>query len=108
MPATRKKIPTRKQSAKKSLNVAGSGVLTGWQAIASFLGQPVTAAQRWAKDGMPVQRNGRAMTANPSELRKWLGRESGGKEAVLIPTGGEEDLLGHLRRGLKQARENKR
>ena len=34
-------------------------------------------AQRWAKDGMPVQRKGLSMTAKPEELSKWLGQEAG-------------------------------
>jgi hypothetical protein len=33
--------------------------LKGWQQIAKFLGQPVATAQRWAKSGMPVTREGR-------------------------------------------------
>ena len=79
-------------------------LLVGWKAIADFLGQPSAVAQRWARDGMPVTRKGRSMTASRRELQTWLGEESGAKESVLIPTGGESDLLGDLRRGLKQAR----
>ena len=63
--------------AKKKGKTTESSQITGWQAIGKYLGQPVTVAQRWAKDGMPVQRKGRSMTTNPEELSKWLGRESG-------------------------------
>lgn len=78
--------------------------LRGWTAIAKFLGQPVAVAQRWAKDGMPVQRNGRSMTACPDELSRWLGQEAGAGEPVHVAQEHDEDLLKELRRGLKEAR----
>ena len=81
-------------------------VLTGWAAIAKYLGQPRAVAERWAKEGMPVQRKGRYITATPEELSNWLGRESGAREAVHITQTTESDLLENLRRGLKQARGN--
>lgn len=36
--------------------------LKGWQPIATFLGQTVSVAERWAYQGMPVQRNGQVRT----------------------------------------------
>jgi hypothetical protein len=42
---------------KKSENP--QGVLKGWQQISAFLGQPVSVAQRWATEGMPVRKQGR-------------------------------------------------
>jgi hypothetical protein len=33
-------------------------VLKGWQQIAAFLSQPVSVAQRWATEGMPVKHEG--------------------------------------------------
>lgn len=36
--------------------------LKGWQPIATFLGQTVSVAERWAHEGMPVQRNGQVRT----------------------------------------------
>ncbi|MBV9074319.1 MAG: hypothetical protein JOZ10_11850 [Acidobacteria bacterium] len=83
-------------------------VLTGWPAIARFLGQPVAVAQRWAKDGMPVERKGRSMTASAEKLSKWLASESGVKEPVHIAQETEDDLLEDLRRGLKQVRAKNR
>jgi hypothetical protein len=83
-------------------------MLTGWPTIAKFLGQPTAVAQRWAKDGMPVQRIGRSMTALPEELSKWLAQETGTREPVHISQPGEKDLLQDLRRGLKEARSGKR
>lgn len=45
-------------------------------AIADFPKIPATTIQRWAKAGMPVQRDGRFTTANPEELLAWLGDEA--------------------------------
>lgn len=77
--------------------------IRGWQAIAKFLGQPVAVAQRWAKDGMPVQRKGRSMTASTDQLSAWLGREAGG-DPVHVAQEDDENLLKELRRGLEAAR----
>jgi hypothetical protein len=78
--------------------------LKGWQHIAAFLGQPVSVAQRWAKTGMPVTRQGRLVVASPEELNKWLGRESG--EPVHVATE-ETDLSSELKRGLAYVRGGK-
>jgi hypothetical protein len=78
--------------------------LKGWQHIAAFLGQPVSVAQRWAKTGMPVARQGRLVVASPEELNKWLGRESG--EPVHVATE-EADLSSELKRGLAYVRGQK-
>jgi hypothetical protein len=58
--------------------------LQGWPAIAKFLSQPVSTAQRWASEGMPVTRTGRYVAASPAELERWLTREAGTKETVHI------------------------
>lgn len=78
--------------------------LTGWKQIAEFLGQPAAAAQRWAREGMPVRRSGRYVTAQPDELGAWLGRESGARAPVHIATSADTDLLADLRRGLAATR----
>jgi hypothetical protein len=72
--------------------------LKGWQQIAAFLGQPVSVAQRWAKSGMPVTREGRLVHASPEELNRWLGSESAG-EPVQIATE-SADLSSELKRSL--------
>jgi hypothetical protein len=82
------------------------GVLVGWFTIAKYLGQPVAVAQRWAKDGMPVERKGRSMTARPGELSRWLSKESR-KEAVHIAQAADDNMLSELRRALKEARTEK-
>ena len=75
-----------------------SGSLKGWRQIASFLGQPLSVAQRWTKSGMPVTRGGRNVYASPEGLNRWLGRESAG-EPVQIATE-TVDLTAELKRGL--------
>jgi hypothetical protein len=83
-----------------------SASLKGWQEIAHFLGQPVSVAQRWAKSGMPVTREGRHVYASPEELNRWLGRESAG-EPVQIATE-TTDLSSQLKRGLSSVRKHRR
>jgi hypothetical protein len=85
-------MPKRKQSG------AEPNQLKGWQQIAAFLGQPVSVAQRWANEGMPVRRQGRYVESSREEVNRWLGRESGG-EPVQIATS-ETDLSAQLKRGL--------
>ena len=81
--------------------------LKGWKEIAGYLAQPVATAQRWAKSGMPVRREGRYRVATPEELNRWLGREGGKKEPVHIATD-DSDLSGNLKRALAEAREQRR
>ena len=80
-------------------------VLKGWKEIARFLGQLTSAAQRWAKEGMPVERKGRMVEAQPEKLNLWLGRVS--HEPVQIATE-TPDLSAELRRGLTYVRERRR
>lgn len=81
-------------------------VLKGWQQIAAFLGQPVSVAQRWAADGMPVRKQGRYVETTREELNRWLGRESAG-EPVRIATP-ETDMSAELKRGLSFIRKQGR
>ena|SRR5579864_3289679 len=78
-------------------------ILKGWQQMAAFLGHPVSVAQRWATEGMPVKRQGRYVESSRKELNGWLGRESAG-EPVHIATAGT-DLGAELTRGLAFVRE---
>ena len=80
--------------------------LKGWPAIAKFLSQPVSTAQRWASGGMPVTRIGRYVAASPTELERWLTREAGTKEIVHIASP-NTDLLVDLKRGLSQVRKTR-
>jgi hypothetical protein len=79
-------------------------LLEGWLQIAAFLGQPISVAQRWAKSGMPVTREGRNVCASAEELNRWLGRESAG-EPVQIATE-TTDLTSELKRGLSYVRKH--
>ena len=73
-----------------------SSDLRGWSAIAQFLGLPNSTVHRWAKEGMPVRREGRNVVANPEELNQWLQRSSGEAIGVHVVTPGS-DLLKDLR-----------
>jgi hypothetical protein len=79
-------------------------LLKGWQRIATFLGLPVSAAQRWAKSGMPITHVGRRVQASPEELNRWLGRET--SEPVEIATD-STDLSAELKRGLSYVRKQR-
>ena len=80
------------------------GPLKGWRQIATFLGLPISGAQRWAKSGMPVTREGRRVQASPEELNRWMGRET--SEPVHIATE-SSDLSSELRRGLSYVRKQR-
>src|SRR5436190_21789190 len=94
------RLPKRK---KPEVN---ADVLKGWQQISTFLGQPVSVAQRWATEGMPVRKQGRYVESSREELNHWLGRESAG-EPVQIATEGT-DLNAELKRGLSFVRKQSR
>ena len=84
--------------ARRSKPAPEFDLLRGWQQIAAFLGQPVTVAQRWATEGMPVRKQGRYVESSREALNGWLGRESAG-EPVQIATP-ETDIHAELKRGL--------
>jgi hypothetical protein len=92
-----KQITTKKQEVQPD-------ALVGWQQIAEFLGQPVSVAQRWAKSGMPVARQGRFVTASREALNKWLGREAG--EPIHVAKAAD-DLSAELKRGLSFVRKQR-
>ena len=50
--------------------------LKGWKAIGEYLGIGEATAQRRAKGGMPVKRQGRFTVADATEIRQWLSREA--------------------------------
>jgi hypothetical protein len=83
MKKKQKKAKKRRPAIKPT---AQNERLKGWNEIASFLGQPVAVAQRWARSGMPVTREGRFMYASREELSGYLGREVGLDVPVHIAT----------------------
>jgi len=94
---------TRKKHAKGEPRQSDG--LKGWDAIARYLGQPIGTVKRWADEGMPAERRGRYVVAQPDRLNEWLGRESGVQGPVHIAPGG--DLRDDLREALHQARERR-
>ena len=105
-------IPMKKKqkSAEKSRRTTKARVqnerLKGWNEIASFLSQLVAVAQRWARTGMPVTREGRFMYASREELSGYLGHEAGLDVPVHIATE-NMDLSADLKRALAYARAGK-
>jgi phage terminase Nu1 subunit (DNA packaging protein) len=77
--------------------------LKGWSEIAEYLELPPTTAQRWAKQGMPVRREGRYVQASTDELRRWLGTAQVGDPVDSI-VGNKSDLAAELKRSLKPLR----
>jgi len=90
---------------KKLPSNAPGNVLKGWKEIAAFLGEPASVVQRWARQGMPVRREGRFVTTTPEELNAWLGKQSGKPVHVATESG---DLTAELKRGLQFARNESR
>src|SRR5260370_29596140 len=87
----------------KAQKNAASTVLKGWTAIAAFLAIPASTAHRWAKDGMPVRREGRFTVADADELRAWLGREAHMAGPAQILTD-KADVAGALKESIAAAR----
>jgi hypothetical protein len=83
---------------KRKKPEVNADVLKGWQQIVTFLGQPVSVAQRWANEGMPVKKQGRYVESSREELNHWLGRESAGEPVQIASQ--ETDLSAELKRGL--------
>jgi hypothetical protein len=81
--------------------------LKGWKAIAAYLGISESAAHRWAKNGMPVKREGRSTVAEPEELRTWVGRESHMPEAAHIVTP-ETDISAALKASITATRRHRK
>jgi len=76
-----------------------SNQLKGWTAIAEFLGQTPAVVQRWHSEGMPVTKEGRFVYADPDELTRWVGTESGRRKPVHIASD-NENLTADLKEGL--------
>lgn len=106
-----KKKAARKRAQKSPRENAkkkpATSELKGWTAIAAFLAIPASAARRWARDGMPVRRQGRFTVAKADELRAWLGRESHMRAPALILTD-ESDVAGALKESIAATRRSTR
>ena len=81
--------------------------LKSWKAISDYLHKPVTTVKRWAAQGMPVEREGRLITANKHDLAAWLGEGDAVRGSVHVATPGE-DLTADLRKGLAAIRNSRK
>jgi hypothetical protein len=90
--------------AKKK--AAPDTTLKGWAAIARFLGTSPASAQTWAKQGMPVKRDGRFTTADPAEVQAWLGQQSHMPEPAHILTN-DTDITAALKDSISAMRQKK-
>jgi hypothetical protein len=85
---------------------APAAPLKGWTAIAKFMGTTPASAQGWAKQGMPVKREGRFTIADPAEVQAWLGRQSHMPKPAHILTN-ETDLAAALKESLAVTKRKK-
>jgi hypothetical protein len=81
-------------------------VLKGWTAIAKFMGTTPASAQTWARQGMPVQREGRFTIADPVEVQAWLGQQSHMPKPAHILTN-ETDIAAALKDSLAVTKRKK-
>lgn len=86
--------------------MAPAVLLKGWTAIAKFLGTSPSSAQAWAKQGMPVTREGRFTVADPAEVQAWLGQQSHMPKATHILTN-EADITAALKDSLSTLKRKK-
>jgi predicted DNA-binding transcriptional regulator AlpA len=83
-----------------------SSELRGWPSIARFLGMSNSTAHRWAKEGMPVRREGRNVVASREELNQWLQRTTGEPVGVHVVSP-DSDILKDLRASLAVQKSSK-
>jgi hypothetical protein len=76
-----------KHAARKQQIASRPEILKGMRQIVFFLGEPISVVQRWANEGMPVQRQVRFVATPPKELDDWLGQQSGKPVRVAMETG---------------------
>jgi hypothetical protein len=96
-------MPHPLSMAKRTRNQTGD--LKSWKQIAEYLHKPVTTAQRWAREGMPIQRDGRYIVASAEELSRWLGQGSGAAMHMAQPG---EDLTTEVKKAVTSARQHHR
>jgi hypothetical protein len=93
------KLKHKSATSRPKVLPSKASELRGWLSIARFLGMPNSTAHRWAKEGMPLRREGRNVVASREELNQWLQRTSGEAVGVHVVTPGS-DLLKDLRASL--------
>jgi predicted site-specific integrase-resolvase len=95
------------KSRKSAKAQVSDAKLSGWKAIGEYLGIGAATAQRWAKSGMPVRREGRYTVADPEEVRRWLGREAHMSAPALVATD-DTDMASALKQSISAVRRQKR
>lgn len=93
----------KRKSLNKKSSPPAEGSLTGWTAIARYLGIPIATAHRWASEGMPVRREGRFTVADREALSAWLGRESHMPKPAHVMTA-DADLAAALKESIAAVR----
>jgi hypothetical protein len=91
--------------AKRTRNDPGD--LKSWKQIAEYLHKSVNTVQRWAREGMPVRREGRYVAASPEDISRWLGEGEWTDTPVHLPAP-KEDLATELRKSVTSARKQHR
>lgn len=92
---------------KKAANTQVPETLKGWKAIGDYLGIGSATAQRWAKSGMPVRREGRYTVADAQQIRQWLGKEAHMPGPAHVVTDGD-DMAAALKESISAVRGNKK
>src|SRR4051795_12562993 len=96
-------IESMSKSRKSAVAQPTVEKLKGWKAIGDYLGIGAATAQRWAKSGMPVKREGRYTVADPEEVRQWLGREAHMPGPAYVATG-DRDISAALKESISAVR----
>jgi len=82
-PKRRKVLCSGAERTKRRTEVVqsfGRRTLTGWKALAQYLGVSIDTLRRWkAEAGLPVHKRGGYVFAFPEEIDAWIGA---GSEAV--------------------------
>jgi hypothetical protein len=78
---------------------APAAILKGWKEIAKFMCTTPASAQTWAKQRMPVKREGRFTVADSAEVQAWLGQQSRMPKPAHILTN-ESDIAAALKESI--------
>jgi phage terminase Nu1 subunit (DNA packaging protein) len=91
---------------KKKTAPTAPSPLKGWSAIAKFMGTTPASAQTWAKQGMPVRREGRFTVADPADVEAWLGKQSNMPKPAHILTD-DADIAAALKDSISVVKQKK-
>src|SRR6266436_3015873 len=96
------RIASNQRRRSEKTNQSRTVCSKGWAEIAAFLELPVSTAHRFAKEGMPVSRQGRHVVASREELMQWVGSDRAGRPSAIVNNA--TDLAAELKRSLKGMR----